>query len=264
MASAVPLPNGQTQCIDGDGVPYANGKLYHYIPGTLTPKTTWQDPNEASTNPNPVILDGAGRATIFGDGSYRQILQDRLGNQVWDRVTVALGSSAIIATIPDFTGDTGAGGARGLVPAPPVGSTAAGDYLSADGSWGPLDVVVPTVPAPNQAGLLLVPQRAIATTSGSLLLSDAGGAILYANAGAGTLLITDDSTANWLTGVVTQIMVYNQASSGNLVLTQDTVTVLLWPGNTATGTNRTLAANGQCLLSRVAANTWTVVGSGLS
>jgi hypothetical protein len=35
----------------------------------------------------------------------------------------------------DMVGDTGSGGADGLVPAPPAGSAAAGKFLKADGTW---------------------------------------------------------------------------------------------------------------------------------
>lgn len=41
-------------------------------------------------------------------------------------------------TIPDFTGNSGAGGVNGLVPAPAAGDAAAGKYLHADGTWKPI------------------------------------------------------------------------------------------------------------------------------
>jgi hypothetical protein len=44
--------------------------------------------------------------------------------------------------IPDMVGDTGSGGADGLVPAPPAGSAAAGKFLKADGTFA----VPPTTP----------------------------------------------------------------------------------------------------------------------
>lgn len=50
-----------------------------------------------------------------------------------------LGYYTAVSTIPVFTGDTGTGGVAGLVPAPPAGSKAAGDYLAASGSWAYVD-----------------------------------------------------------------------------------------------------------------------------
>jgi hypothetical protein len=45
-----------------------------------------------------------------------------------------------------FTGDSGAGGAKGLVPAPSAGDAAAGKYLDADGTWStPPSAVVASV-----------------------------------------------------------------------------------------------------------------------
>jgi hypothetical protein len=51
-------------------------------------------------------------------------------------VTVTnLGAGTAKISTPVFEGDTGTGGTIGAVPAPPPGSAAAGDFLSADGTW---------------------------------------------------------------------------------------------------------------------------------
>jgi len=84
---ALPLPDGKVQLFNASGEPLAGGYVYHYIPGTSTPKDTYQDINATILNANPVILDVAGRAVIFGTGSYRQVATDSLGNQQWDQVT---------------------------------------------------------------------------------------------------------------------------------------------------------------------------------
>jgi hypothetical protein len=84
---AVLLPNGMQQFIDGNGAPYAAGTVDFYIPSTTTRKNTWQDPDKVTLNANPVVLDAAGRATIYGTGQYRQVLKDSLGNTIWDKLT---------------------------------------------------------------------------------------------------------------------------------------------------------------------------------
>jgi hypothetical protein len=59
------------QFSDGNGVPYAGGKLYTYAAGTDTPKATYTTAAGTVENANPVVLDSAGRATIFLSGSYK-------------------------------------------------------------------------------------------------------------------------------------------------------------------------------------------------
>jgi hypothetical protein len=81
------LPTGETTFFDANGVPLAGGTVEFYIPGTTTPKDTWQNAGQSILNSNPVTLDSAGRAIIYGSGSYRQIVRDSLGNLVWDQVT---------------------------------------------------------------------------------------------------------------------------------------------------------------------------------
>lgn len=94
------LPNAESQFIDGNGSPYASGKVYFYIPGTTTPKTTWLDPNQTTANTNPVVLDAAGRALIYGSGQYRQVLFDINGNEVWDQLTWAINPASIANFAP--------------------------------------------------------------------------------------------------------------------------------------------------------------------
>lgn len=98
--TAAILPNAMTQFLDGNGKPYAGGSVFFYIPSTTTPAATWQDPNQMTANANPVILDANGRAIIWGNGSYREVLYDSLGNVVWDQITYNVPSSSAVVTIP--------------------------------------------------------------------------------------------------------------------------------------------------------------------
>lgn len=93
--AATLLPNGRQTFVDANGVPISGGRVYFYIPNTLTPKTTWQDPAGLVPNTNPVVLDSAGRATIYGTGAYRQILKDQAGNLVWDKLTQGYGGAGV-------------------------------------------------------------------------------------------------------------------------------------------------------------------------
>lgn len=81
------LPKGRTQFADSNGAPLAGGSVAFYVPGTLTPKDTWQDAGNVTLNANPVTLDSAGSATIYGAGQYRQIVKDAAGNTLFDGLT---------------------------------------------------------------------------------------------------------------------------------------------------------------------------------
>ena len=258
--TAALLPNGEQQFCDQNGVPYAGGSVYFYIPNTNTLQNTWQDPFQVTLNANPVVLNAAGRAIIYGSGQYRQVLYDYLGNLVWDQLT----QGNLPGATANFTGDSGAGGVAGLVPAPPAGSAAAADVLLPGGTWGVPSIVTPAVPGLLAPGLLY-PQTRTGATPITLQLSDVGNFVQYASVGGGVLNIPTDINGNWQTGAgVTQIGVYNQKGSGNLTITPAAGVSLYWPGTSSVSANRVLAANGQCLLSRMGANLWTIIGVGIT
>ncbi|VWD60999.1 putative exported phage protein [Burkholderia aenigmatica] len=91
------LPNGKTQFIDASGKPLVGGTVTFYLPGTTTKKDTYQDAALTQPNTNPVVLDSKGQATIWGNGSYRQVTQDVFGAVIWDQVISAATSSDALA-----------------------------------------------------------------------------------------------------------------------------------------------------------------------
>jgi hypothetical protein len=93
MAAILPVP--EFQFVDADGHPYAGGTLATYVPGTTTGKATWADPNQTVTNTNPITLDAAGRAIVYGDGDYRLILYDAIGNLIFDQPASTIVSAAM-------------------------------------------------------------------------------------------------------------------------------------------------------------------------
>lgn len=99
------LPPGEQQFFDSNGVVLSAGCVFFYIPGTLTPKATYQNSAQTIANTNPVQLDAAGRAIIYGTGTYRQIVTasngtltpcSPAGTQIWDQLTASTDSSATI------------------------------------------------------------------------------------------------------------------------------------------------------------------------
>jgi hypothetical protein len=93
------LHSPELQFCDADGNPYAGGTINTYVVSTTTPKTTWTDSEETVANTNPIILDAAGRAIIYGDGLYRLILKDAAGNTVWDQPSSTLVSDAMAPVV---------------------------------------------------------------------------------------------------------------------------------------------------------------------
>lgn len=56
------------------GNPRVGYKLFTYVEGTSTKKTTWTDITKLSANTNPIILDSNGEASIWLDGNYKFVL----------------------------------------------------------------------------------------------------------------------------------------------------------------------------------------------
>jgi microcystin-dependent protein len=85
--SATLLPNGKQTFVDANGKPLAGGTVTLYVPGTTTLKNSYRDAGQATLNTNPIVLDAAGRAVIYGAGTYRQVVKDQAGNLIWDQIT---------------------------------------------------------------------------------------------------------------------------------------------------------------------------------
>lgn len=89
--TAVLLPPPKLQFFALDGSELVGGHLYTYIPGSTSPKPTWQDAAQTVANTNPIVLDERGECIIWGTGTYREILYSVDENNVevliWDQVT---------------------------------------------------------------------------------------------------------------------------------------------------------------------------------
>lgn len=97
--TATILPNGRKQFINALGAPLAGGQVYYYVPGTTTLQTTWEDSGQVTQNTNPVVLDAAGSALIFGAGVYREYLTDSLGNLISDSLTTGIPISSAMQPV---------------------------------------------------------------------------------------------------------------------------------------------------------------------
>lgn len=92
---AQPLGIPYSYFADADGAPLAGGKVYTYLAGTTTPQAAYTDSTLTVPLANPVILDSAGRATIWLSGFYKIVVTDA--------------SDVLISTTDNITA-TGSGG----------------------------------------------------------------------------------------------------------------------------------------------------------
>lgn len=101
--SAIPIPQPLTQFFDANGNPLTSGTVKTYVPNTghATLATTYQDINQSTPNTNPIVLDAAGRAKIFGNGSFEMEVKDSLNNLIYDYTTNASNPGGAIITTGD-------------------------------------------------------------------------------------------------------------------------------------------------------------------
>lgn len=95
------------------------------------------------TGPGVSYGPGKGQVSFAGSGNYQEVqeagtpaLPEPILNFLAPiTVTDNPGNTSSDIAVPQMTGDTGAGGTEGLVPAPPPGSAATGEFLAASGVW---------------------------------------------------------------------------------------------------------------------------------
>lgn len=116
-ANLSPVP--KMTFLDSAGNPLSGGKLYTYQAGGSTPQTTYSDQG-VTPHANPIILDSAGRATIYlAQANYRFVLTDSADVQQWtqDNVnnTSILSSANTWTSLQTFSGGVSYTGAAPVV-----------------------------------------------------------------------------------------------------------------------------------------------------
>lgn len=96
--SALLFTSGKFRGCDENNVPLVGGKLYAYAAGTDTPQATYTDSSGVSANTNPVILDAAGEANVYLDGTYKLVLTDANDVPQWE-IDNILGATSVLSTI---------------------------------------------------------------------------------------------------------------------------------------------------------------------
>ena len=85
MATGTVIPSPVFTGIDSNGDPFSGGKLHTYAAGTTTNQATYSNVDLTSANANPIVLDSAGRATIFTavGASFKYVLKDADDVTIW-------------------------------------------------------------------------------------------------------------------------------------------------------------------------------------
>ena len=102
-------PVGKQYFTDDAGAPLSAGLVYTYSAGTVTPATTYSDVDLLVPNANPIVLDSAGRCTIYlAASNYKYMVYDSLSSLIWTQDNIAsIGSSQnALGEIFSFGGDS--------------------------------------------------------------------------------------------------------------------------------------------------------------
>jgi len=138
------MPSPKFTAWDNNGDPVSGAKLCTYVAGTTTPQTTYTDSALAVPNTNPVIVDSAGRATVFlTPGLAYKFLLLQPGSDTTCSTGVTIWTQDNISTVPGSSANVDVMGTAGA-------SLTAGAcvYLSdgssgSAGQWYPCDSANP-------------------------------------------------------------------------------------------------------------------------
>jgi hypothetical protein len=108
------IPAVPGQWFDNNGDPAAGAKMFTYAAGTTTKINTYSDVGLTTPNANPVVLDSAGRATIFltPGTSYKFVLApstdtDPPTSPIWTRDNIsAIPASTVDVDVTGVFGET--------------------------------------------------------------------------------------------------------------------------------------------------------------
>lgn len=282
------------------GSPTLGMQLFVYAAGTTTKITTYTDETGATPQSNPIITNSRGEPQNTSSASvgiwvppgtaYKLVLAsptdtDPPTTPIWTVDNLLAQSAAV------FTGDSGAGGAVGEVPAPPAGSAAANYVLGAGGAWGPivyLSAGAGTVlsnltggtaaPVPNSYANFVAAlggttsatfavgndsrfgavNQALVTGSKGLTLADAG-VEQYMTGNGSTLTIPANASVAFPVGTTIPVTVPTGVAI-TIAITSDT---LVWVPSGSTG-SRTLTGYGSTILRKVTATTWYLGAGGVT
>lgn len=115
-----PLGGAAVQFLDNNGNPLSGGLVYTYAAGTTTPQTTYTSSSGSTPQPNPIILDSAGRVPVgeiwlTTTVLYKFTINTSLGVLVGTYDNIAGLSDLNLATLAASTGSSIIGWIRNAV-----------------------------------------------------------------------------------------------------------------------------------------------------
>ena len=105
--------NPYPQFEDSTPAVYSGGGLYFYATGTSTPQNTYTTKALSVANPNPIVLNSAGRPAVdiyLQDLEYKVVLKDASNNVIWTADPVSHRDQGLVAKTV-----TGSGSPNGAV-----------------------------------------------------------------------------------------------------------------------------------------------------
>lgn len=224
MTTATLLPNAKQTFWDANGDPLAGGSVTFYVPNSNTLKNTWQDSTQSTLNSNPVILDAAGEAIIYGVGSYRQVVKDSLDNLIWDQLTadtlnLILGTNNTWTGTNTFTNSTTFSAAVAI--SGNITSTGGSNSFSGSTSFtGPVIF----------SSSILTTARSISSNT-TVATSDTGKTLVLTG---GFISLTFDTASGYSSNHTTTVINFATETRGKKIIITGGANFILWPGQTAT------------------------------
>jgi hypothetical protein len=178
-------------------------------------------------------------------------------------VPIALTSAQATAFLTAVVGDSGAGGTKGLVPAPASGDAAAGKFLKADGTWATVSSsgTVTSVSVVTANGV----SGSVATSTTTPAITIALGAITPTSVNASGVIQGSNLTSNGYPASVANNRIVGNVSGGTAAasaLTASQVNTLLGLADVATSGSASDLTTGTLAVARGGTGTTTSTGSG--
>ena len=197
-ATQYPVSQGYQQFFDANGIPLSGGSVYTCQPGTTCTaashpslKDTYSDSTGASgsKNANPIVLDSAGRANIWGTGFYKIAVYDALGNLIKSNDNVPITYNYIAPVTVPWADCKSYGSVTAALTA--IGTTPTVLVIS------DTEAVTSTVIAPPTVSWIVYPKGIISVASGKTLTINGqfSAGSFQAFAGTGTVTFGDGSVS---------------------------------------------------------------------